>query len=146
MPDGAPCRLWYSSAIMSASKHQHLRHWPRHIQAVSWIILIQLALFCPIACIAHCWWWSLQSQSAGSSQHSAQMLVCELHAEHSDSAPQSIPPLPDGLAAVYPMVLLLISSWLLAPQLWRRASQQLAFWPSYHPQIITPPPQILGCG
>lgn len=146
MPDLKPCRLWYSSAIMSAFKHQPTRHWPRHIQAVSWIILIQLALFCPMACIAHCWWWSMPSHSAESAQHSAMMLVCELHAEHGDSAPQPIPPLPAGLVAFYPMVLVLLAGWVLASHGWRGVAQQHALWSTYHPQIITPPPRMSAFG
>lgn len=142
MPDLKPCRLWYSSAIMmSAFKHQPTRHWPRHIQAVGWIILIQLALFCPMACIAHCWWWSMPGHSAGVSQSST-MLVCKLHAEHSDSAPQPTPPLPEGLAAFYPMVLIFLVGWVLAPGLGQRWVQQFALWSTYHPQIITPPPRM----
>ncbi|XSG73805.1 hypothetical protein ACP8Y2_16625 [Herpetosiphon llansteffanensis] len=129
---------------MNTLKHQHSRHWPRHIQTVSWIILIQLALFCPLACIAHCWWSGMQSQTAVA-EH-ATMLVCDLHAQHSDSAPQPMPPLPDGLAAVYPMVLLLLTRWMLAPRLWRRLLHVQRVWPSYHPQIITPPPRILVLG
>ncbi|GAA5529974.1 hypothetical protein Hgul01_03788 [Herpetosiphon gulosus] len=88
----------------------------------------------------------MPSHSAGAAQHSATMLVCELHAEHSDSAPQPIPPLPAGLAAFYPMVLLLLAGWVLAPHVWRGFAQQYALWSTYHPQIITPPPRMSAFG